>query len=167
MYCVEVNANDMRPRGRSIRYSVMVALGMLRARLAGYCVDPRLDQFIDELLRFAHEPSLTPGDLGLLLWLDRRANADRAADLLSAITGDLERSGGLRAKEGMELAWIALGASEAVFSGVDSGAQRLLRDVSAHLCSHNLGTSGLLLHRAAGGRRRFPNFATQIYGTLA
>lgn len=165
MYCVEVYADDMRPRGRSVRYSVMVALGLLRARAAGYDVGVDLEELVDLILAERENPELKPGDAGLLLWLDRRAGRDHASALLSHIDRRLGQSGGLAGREGMEVAWIAIGASEAVSQGLRGHAERTLASARAELMGRR-GPSGLLRHQA-GWRGRFPNFATQIYGTLA
>ncbi len=165
MYCLEVHADDMRPRGRSVRYSVMVALGMLRARDAGYDVGADLDALVDLILAERDDPALKPGDAGLLLWLDRRAGREHASALLSSIDRRLDPAGGWAAREGMEVAWIAIGASEAVAQGARGHAERTLAAARAELMSRR-GPSGLLRHQS-GWRGRFPNFATQIYGTLA
>ncbi len=166
-YCVEIRADELRPRGRSIRYSVIVGLGMLRARAAGYEVGTDVEALVESLLDFSSDPFLTPGDLGLLLWLERRAARDRANDVAVALEQRLTDLGGLGSREIMEVAWIALAASECVATDVDGPADRLLRSARTQLCSRNRSSSGLLLHREAGWRRRFPNFATQIYGLLA
>lgn len=165
MYCLELSAEDMRPRGRSVRYSVMVALGLLRARAAGYDVGIDLDGLVDLILCERDNPELKPGDAGLLLWLDRRAGRDHAGVLLSHIDRRLGQAGGLAAREGMEVAWIAIGASEAVSQGMRGHAERTLSSARAELLARR-GPGGLLRHQA-GWRGRFPNFATQIYGTLA
>jgi hypothetical protein len=165
MYCLEVHADDMRPRGRSVRYSVMVALGLLRARAAGYDVGVDVDALVDLILGVRDDPALTPGDAGLLLWLDRRAGRDHAATLLSSIDRRLDPAGGWAGREGMEVAWIAIAASEAVAQGLRGHAERTLASARAELLARR-GPSGLLRHRS-GWRGRFPNFATQIYGTLA
>ncbi len=167
MYCVQVHAEDMKPRGRSLRYSTIVALGLLRARSAGYPVNGEIDELVELLLAQHDHPSLDPGDLGLLLWLDRRAGHDQAAALLASLDRRLLAAGGVAAREGMEVAWIAIGASECVAGDARSPAEDLLRSARSQLCHGNRSRSGLLLHRAAGARRRFPNFATQSYGTLA
>jgi hypothetical protein len=165
-YCVEVDEHEMRPRGRSIRYSVIVALGLLRARASGHRVDADLDQLVAMLLERRAHGSPTPGDLGLLLWLDRRAGGDQTGDLLGALDRALAAAGGLSARDGMEVAWIAIGAAECVSGGAHR-AERLLGAARTELCIHRRAASGLLLHRGIGRRRRFPNFATQIYGALA
>jgi hypothetical protein len=165
MYCLEVHADDMKPRGRSIRYSVMTALGLLRARAAGYEVGVDVDALVDLILAKRDDPALKPGDAGLLLWLDRRAGRDHAGTLLSSIDRRLDPAGGWAAREGMEVAWIAIGASEAVAQGMRGHAERTLASARGELLGRR-GPSGLLRHRS-GWRGRFPNFATQIYGTLA
>jgi hypothetical protein len=167
MYCAEVLAGDAVQRGRSIRYSAIVALGLLRARAAAYRVDADLDSLVDLLMDSSRDSSLTPGDIGLLLWLERRAGCDRATELVAALERRLAGVGDLRSREVMEVAWIALGAAECVCGGVDGPAKRMLHAARTQLCSHNRGSSGLLRHREVGWRRRFPNFATEIYGLLA
>lgn len=167
LFCNEVLAGDMVPRGRSIRYSAMAALGLLRAQAAGYQVPLDLEQLVETLLTRSADPSLTPGDLGLLLWLDRRAGGDHSPRLATELDRILENSTALGALQGMEVAWIAIGANECVQTGFDDAAGRILRAARAQLCHTNRGRSGLLLHRGVGVRRRFPNFATQIYGILA
>ena len=166
MYCVEVHADEMRPMGRSVRYSAMVALGLLRARSAGIQVGSEPDDLTELLLSHIDDPDLTPGDVGLLLWVNQRAGRDRAPDLLTALERRLETSGGLAAREGMEVAWIAIGAANCVEQGLRGPAERTLAAARAELFARST-RSGLLLHRSVGWRRRFPNFATQIYGTLA
>ena len=167
MYCVEITAGEMRPRGRSVRYSAIVALGLLQAQAAGYPVGDDLDGLIDMIIAHAASPALTPGDLGLLLWLNCRARRDRAPELIAHLDRRLRDRGGLAARDGMELAWIAIGACECVHDGIADAAEPVLRLARAELRARSGSPSGLLLHRRVGRRRRFPNFATQIYGTLA
>jgi hypothetical protein len=155
--CHEVRAPGLAPSGRSLRYTVICALGLQRARRAGLgvAVDP------DELIRLAVEEidsgELTPGDLGLLLWADARAARhwhDKVAFTLHGRVG-----AGFPDLEGLELAWIVIGAAE-------SGADVLLDDALGRQVGRQ-EASGLFRHRDAGRRARFPNFATQIYGVLA
>lgn len=168
LYCTELRADGARRQGRSIRYSAMVALGLLRARDSGFEIDTGLEDLVELLLSSADDRSLTPGDLGLLLWLDRRAGSDRAEGLLAVLERRLERSGGLESRDAMEVAWIALGASECVRSGANGPAGRVFRMARTQLVGpHRRTSTGLLLHRGLGWRSRFPNFASQIYGLLA
>jgi hypothetical protein len=156
-FCHEVRAPALRPSGRSLRYSLICALGLQRAARAGHQVpvdpDALLQLAVDEIAA----PDLTPGDLGLLLWADARASGrwhDKVAFTLHGRVGaafpDLD---------GLELSWIVIGAAE-------SGADVLLDDALARQLRRQ-EASGLFRHRDAGRRARFPNFATQVYGILA
>jgi hypothetical protein len=108
VFCLEVNT-DMKPRGRSIRYSVIAALGLLRATANDYCVPLELQGLVDGLLRLGEDPSLTPGDLGLLLWLNQRAGGNRLPHIASQLSHRLERPDCLSTLDGMEVAWIVIG----------------------------------------------------------
>src|SRR5262249_36897389 len=153
--------------GRSIRYSAMVALGLQRAAAAGYELDVDLDGLLDLLFAEAQDPSLAPGDAGLLLWLARRTGRGNAPALIESCQPRLRESErALGARQGMELAWIALGAVESVAAGLGEPAERLLALAREEL-RRRVTPSGLLRHHTAGWRGRFPNFATQIYGALA
>lgn len=169
IFCYEVLATDMMPRGRSVRYSAMAALGLLRARRAGYELAIDVERVIDTVLAAHGEQSVTPGDLGLLLWLAARAGraAAASADLAAALERSLAAEGGLAALQGMEVAWIAIGAHEAALTGDGGAAARLLDAARRQLCVARRTASGLLAHHAGGLRARFPNFATEIYGVLA
>jgi hypothetical protein len=111
---------------------------------------------------------MTPGDLGLMLWIDARRSAGRGAELADRLEASLAANGGLPARLGMELGWIVTGlAYHATESGSETG-RRLLRQALDQLLVANRAPSGLFRHfGAAGRRRRFPNFATQIYSVLA
>lgn len=165
VYCLEVKARDGRARGRSVRYSAMVALGLLRAKAAGHEVGVDLDDLVDLLLGESGSPELAPGDLGLLLWLNCRAGRDRAPELISRLHGRLDDSR-LSSWEAMEVAWTAIGISESAQNEVDD-TDRLSGATRNELIARSRSPSGLFFHRGPGLRRRFPNFATQIYGTLA
>ena len=78
----------------------------------------------------------------------------------------LRSSGGLAAREGLELAWIVTGL--ALTDGANGGGRALLKQALDQLISGNQAASGLFRHFGnLGFRRRFPNFATQIYSVLA
>jgi hypothetical protein len=165
-FCTEVRTPDLRPEGRSIRYSVMVALGLLRARAAGQELSVDVDALCGRLAASDTDPAVTAGDLGLLIWLDRRGGGQQAERLAAALEARLAQVP-LAELQGMEVAWIAIGAHACVQDGLDGAAVRLLAGARAQLCGANRAPSGLLRHRGTGVRRRFPNFATQIYGILA
>ncbi len=157
-FCHQVQAPELEPRGRSLRYTLICLLGLQRAVQAG------LDVPVDpgDLLRLAIDemgsPEITTGDLGLLLWADARAGGewrDRVAFRLHGRIGSAFPD-----LDGPELSWVLIGAAEA-------GADLLLDDALERQLARADPDSGLFRHRDGGGRVRFPNFATQIYGVLA
>jgi hypothetical protein len=156
-FCHEVKAPGLAPRGRSLRYTLICALGLLRSRMAGLnlTVDPEdlLTLVADEIA----SDELAPGDLGLLLWADARAGHKRH----DKIGFHLHRRVGTSFPDldGLELSWIVVGAAQ-------SGADILLDDALGRQLQRQ-EASGLFRHRDGGMRARFPNFATQIYGVLA
>jgi hypothetical protein len=165
-FCHEVIRGAPAPRGRSLRYSAIVLLGLLRAEARG--LDHPFDTarlkalLIDEL----DVPEVTPGDIGLLLWADARSGMEETDRLERALRRSLGRSA-LENLEGMEVAWIATGLAETHLRLKRSEVDPLLASAVGQLLEHNSSPSGLLLHRGSGWRRRFPNFATQIYGVMA
>jgi hypothetical protein len=165
-FCRELVAGDPEPRGISLRYTLMTYIGLLRAAAAGYDMPLELDRVERALADGAGSPDLQPGDHGLYLWADAVSGAGRAREPLARLHAGLSQDGGLVAREGMELAWIVIGLAlqrEAGFPGQDP---RLFADAYEHLLARQ-EPSGLFGHYGAGPRRRFPNFATQIYSVLA
>lgn len=159
-FCYEVRAPDLEPSGRSLRYTLMCCLGLLRAREAGFDLPDELDP--DAPLELALDetgaPEMSPGDLGLLLWAAVRAGGAALDKVAFRLHGRVGRE--FPDLEGLELSWIVIGAAEA-------GANALLDLAIARQISRIDGASGLFRHRDSGRRARFPNFATQIYGVLA
>jgi hypothetical protein len=165
-FCHEVVRGDPDPRGRSLRYTAIVLLGLLRAerRGRGHPFDTAglKSLLIDQL----DAPEITPGDVGLLLWADARSGTEATERLMNALRRALGRScfDGL---EGLEVAWIATGLAETHLRLERSEVDPLLAGAVRQLLERSTSPSGLLLHRGSGSRRRFPNFATQIYGVIA
>jgi len=167
LFCHEVRAPHWEPRGRSLRYTAMVLIGLSRAESAGF--EHGLDRRRIETTMWSHidSPELSVGDLGLLLWLDARTGSGHGEEVLARLTGELPAAGGLGALEGMELGWIVTGLSLQV-AAAGSGAETLLREALRELLDVRRAGAGLFYHHGlATRRRRFPNFATQIYGVLA
>jgi hypothetical protein len=67
----------------------------------------------------------------------------------------------------MELGWIVTGLAHQEKVAAESGAGRLLGPALDQLLEKNRASSGLFRHSGRGWRRRFPNFATQIYSVHA
>ena len=168
LFCHEVSAPDLRPRGRSLRYTTMVLIGLLRAEAAGR--GHGLDRAAIEgaLWSHLHSSELTPGDLGLLIWADARSGASRAEETVHTLARALESAGGFASLEGMEVAWIVTGLALHPSASGDRELGRILDDGLRELLHRRLASSGLLYHYGRPRwRRRFPHFATEIYGVLA
>lgn len=164
LYCYDRAWGHNGVRGESVRYSLMVWLGLERAASAGF--DPGDD--LDALYaRCEHHPDLAPGDLGLLLWCDARRGGKSLPELLDRVaplTGD----GVLDPLAGMEIGWLLLGLAHATGTLGDERARTLLERVLAHLYGRRSSRSALFSHVGSGHpRRRFPNFATQVYSLMA
>ncbi len=168
LFCHEVRAPSWQPRGRSLRYTAMVLIGLSRAEPAGF--DHGLERRAIETTLWSQLDSreLSVGDLGLLLWLDARTGCGRGEEVLARLNGALPGAGGLGALEGMELGWIATGLALQVAAGGPPGSEALLGEALRQLLEARRAPGGLFYHHGLrSNRRRFPNFATQIYGVLA
>ncbi|MEY2524038.1 MAG: hypothetical protein QOJ66_2603, partial [Ilumatobacteraceae bacterium] len=163
VYCYDrewaANAN----RGRSLRYTLMVALGFWRAEQAGYSLPASSRELADTVLR--HERDLTTGDRGLALWLLTRLGDARAESLIAELSSLPVDA--LVPLEGMEIGWLVIGAADARranLTGADALHDRFLQVLRTRQSKrsplyHHVGTSK--------GRALLPNFATQIYSLLA
>lgn len=162
LFGYELVEGEAGMRGESVRYTLIVLLGLLRARAAGVDVPQDLDALVAAADRSAE---LTPGDVGLRLWVEARRRGDDVAALTERLSASLDQRP-LHELEGMEVAWIAIGLAETGAS--TARGQELLASALDQLLAVNQAKTGLLRHfGASGARRRFPNFATQIYGVLA
>jgi hypothetical protein len=167
-FCFERRIGTAAPIGRSARYTLMVELGLLRAQAAGYDVPFDLDDLRSVAWHEADAGALTPGDLGLRLWIEARRGEARGEELAGRLEAALAATGGLPALLGMELGWIVTGLAHHAAAGAGPTGRRLLAQSLDQLLLRNRADSGLFRHfGAAGWRRRFPNFATQIYSVLA
>jgi hypothetical protein len=167
-FCFERRVGRAAPVGRSGRYTLMVELGLLRAQAAGYAVPFDLEELDAVAWRQLDTGELTPGDIGLMLWIDARRAGGKGAKLADRLDGALAASGGLGARLGMELGWIVTGLAEHLAAGGSRTGVRLLSEALDQLLVDNRAPTALVRHFGnAGWRRRFPNFATQIYSLLA
>jgi hypothetical protein len=166
LFCHHRARGNANPVGVSLRYTLMVLIGLHEAERGG-----RRHGF--ELARIWHAAEgpvdaaeLVPGDLGLFLWAAAAGGRPGAEELAQRLDLALPAAGGLVAREGMELAWIAQGAALQLVAGGGTAFERHLRQ-ALDVLLRNQAPSGLIHHSGSGRRRRFPNFATQIYGVLA
>lgn len=163
-FCFKVVRGDPAPRGRSLRYTLIVLLGLLRAESAGTAHS--FDTARLKTLLLSEQGALGPGELGLLLWADSRSGSEAPDDVAAALEAALARQGGLVLLEGLELAWLVTGLGAANAERPGPRLESLLAASLDQLTARQ-APSGLLHHLGRGWRRRFPNFATQIYGVLA
>ncbi|HEU4865500.1 MAG TPA: hypothetical protein VFT76_04560 [Actinomycetota bacterium] len=162
LFCFELARGSTEPGGRSIRYSLMTEIGLRRAAAAGVEHPFDLDRIRSAALEEVGSGELQPGDYGLYLWADALAPRNERDQLVGRLRSAVDAAGGLAVLEGMEVAWIVQGL---VLGG---GDDELLRAALDLLLGENQAPSGLFYHYGPGPRRRrFPNFATQIYGVLA
>lgn len=165
LVCYEVVDGDPEPRGESIRYALIVALGLLRAETQGMAVPIAPRELLASVDAVMDRPEVTPGDVALRIWAQGRV--DGSAGVLTArLEESLGSHGGLAAREGLELAWIVTALAET--ASEDGNGRELLARAIDRLIAGNQAESGLFRHFGGrGARRRFPNFATQIYSVLA
>ena len=164
-FCHEVVRGDPTPRGRSLRYTLIVLLGLLRAESAGRG-HAALDSGALHGLALDELGSLGAAEHGLLLWADCRRGAAHADLVLDGLERAISHEGGPPALEGLALAWAAIGLSEV---REVTGGERLdtLRNAVLGPVVEKQADRGVVLHRGARGGGRVPHIATQIYGVLA
>jgi len=168
VFCFERRAGQPGPIGRSPRYTLMVELGLLRAQAAGYTLPFDVDEIDAVAWRELAQGTLTTGDIGLMLWIDARREGGRGEELAGRLDEALGADDGLGTRLGMELGWIVTGLAYHVAASGSKTGERLLRESLDQLLVRNRAQSHLFRHLGARGwRRRFPNFATQIYSVLA
>ncbi len=163
IYCFDRTWSDPVLRGRSLRYSIMVLLGMTRheATTGSSATDlVRLHGLVH-----AERRDLTAGDLGLLLWADVRRASPLSSDTIKDLRRLLAEPEVLAPLEGMEIGWLQVGAAGAVAAGLD--AMDIFELVDGEMERRRTSSSLFMHHRRRGMRGRFPNFATQIYAVLA
>jgi len=166
-FCQEVSAEDPgRPRGRSLRYTLIVLIGLLRAEEHDFEHPFHTGAIRARLESGLNSGELTPGDLGLALWADSRMSADWVAGLIGLLRRSPAGSPKIATLASMEVARILTGLVEAGVR-VDLGeGEALLTQARSQLLERRPG-GHLLAHVARGPRQRFPHFADQIYGLLA
>jgi hypothetical protein len=162
LYCYDRAFGGEELRGESVRYSLMVLLGLQRAERAGMAVGVDVDGLSGLCLE--RLPTFTAGDVGLALWATGDGRASAVPELLAQARTLLATEEDLDRLVGMEVAWLAIGLSQWAHQ---PGAEETLSRVVAAL-RRRRALSGLYVHDGrSAGRSRFPNFATEIYTVLA
>lgn len=168
-FCAEMNAErGCRVSGHSLRYTLIVLIGLLRADEHGVEHPFHLGALRTRVLSELGSDELTPGDFGLALWAESRADGAATEEIVDALLRSLPSGPNPFARLiTMEVAWILIGLTEAGARGDLGAGERLAEAAGSELLGARNPGSGLLTHVARGPRRRFPHFADQIYGLLA
>ena len=165
-FCWERRRGMEAPSGRSLRYTLMVLLGLLRASAHGVETGIPTEPIRDLLWSELESAELDPGDFGLYLWAGARMGSGDGALLAARLRAALQQRGGFAGREGMELGWIVTGLAHQ--AAIDPAhADDLRAAIDWLLGPGRDARSGLFRQRGHGARARFPNFATQIYAVLA
>lgn len=168
LFCLERIKDVPLPQGCSLRYSIMTLLGLQKAILNNYEIGFNVQQIEQAVFSRIDSPELKTGDLGLLLWYDSLYHGDWIDRLIEKIARSVNLSGGHEALEGQEIAWLVIGLVHAALYRDSERINRLFAAALRQLLEQNRAPSGLFYHHGKSHvRRRFPNFATQIYGLLA
>ena len=162
VFCGELHNKDLTPtyhRKWSVRYTIISLLGLARARASNHAVEIDIEAIYRELM--SYEDVFSPGDLGLQLWLDHRLGGIRAEAVVHRLR-NLLRSSDWHKIVTMELAWILTGLTQHNNRGGQEGDE-ITDSLIRYLLSNRTASCGLFYHLGNGMRRRFPNFASQIY----
>jgi hypothetical protein len=163
LFCFDRTSESRVLRGKSVRYSMLVLLGLLKQSRHGY--KPSVDVMALHRAIVLHIDTLGVGDLSLLLWAQVRLQSPRAEETLSRLRVR-SQAGTLASLEGMEAAWFVIGTVEAFASGLQ--CRDLFDRAYAHLLTRKSETSPLFRHNGTSNwRSNLPNFATEIYTLLA
>jgi hypothetical protein len=166
-FCRQVSAEGSgRPEGRSLRYTLIVLIGLLRAEEHDFEHPLHTGGIRARIESGLTSAELTPGDLGLALWADSRMEASWVGGLIKALRRSPAGSARIRSLPSMEIAWILTGLVEAGIR-VDLGDGEELLDAARSQLLERRPGGHLVLHVARGPRRRLPHFADQIYSLLA
>ncbi len=175
LFCHHVSGKA--PVGVSVRYTVMVAIGLARARRffeVPFDVSALLaaaDAHADEVscLTTVEPNRLSLGDLGLMLWAHCEARqmggVGKILRRMRHLTHDWSPRK-LMQTTAMELAWVHMGLVGANILGSWLSDDRLAVERVLLGRMWNART-GLFRQKAFGFRRRFANFACQIYPVLS
>jgi hypothetical protein len=162
MFCGELHEHDLTAAytcKMSARYTIISLLGLARARASKHNVAMDIDAVYLEL--GSYENALSPGDLGLQLWLDHRLGSRRAELIVNRLR-NLLRSSDWHKIVTMELAWILTGLTQHNYKSGQQGDE-ITDSLVRYLLGNRSAPCGLFYHLGNGMRRRFPNFASQIY----
>lgn len=164
VFCEEVPADEPRPQGRSLRNTVVVLLGLLRAEEHGLEPSFHLGALRSRVLSELQSTELAAADLGLALWAESRTGGDAAGELIAGIR---QRLGRLDALPSIEVAWITTGLTEAGARGSLGEGEEVLAECRAQLLKKRRPRAGLVARALRGRGKRLPQFGDQIFSVQA
>lgn len=166
-FCLQVSVEgNRRPEGRSLRYTLIVLIGLLRAEEHDFEHSLHTGGIRARIESELASEVMTPGDLGLALWADSRMEASWVGGLVDALHASPAGSSRIGTLASMEVAWIVTGLVEAGVRVPLGAGEELLASARSQLLERRPG-GHLIAHVARGPRRRLPHFADQIYSLLA
>jgi hypothetical protein len=164
VFCAELHAGKTRPEGRSLRYTLIVLLGLMRAEEHDFDHSLHAGALRSRVLSELGSDQLTAGDLGLALWGESRAGNQATGELVEGLRRRLER--GLETLPSAEVGWIVTGLTEAGARGELGAGETLLDRCRSQLLSERRPRDGLVTQTARGPRKRLPSFADQAFALL-
>jgi len=167
-FCQEVAPESgMRPTGRSLRNTLIVLVGLMRAEDNDIEHPFHTGGLRSRLLSELASEELTAGDIGLFLWAESRGDGRATGELLAALARRLPAEDPFCRLETMEVGWILTGLVEAATRNESAVGEELLGAARRELLGIRPAASGLLFHLRKGARKRLPHFGDQIHGALA
>ena len=165
VFCKEVDAEKGRPEGRSLRATLIVLIGLLRAEEHGLDHSLHVGALRSRVLSEIASEEVTPGDIGLALWGESRGGGDAVGELVSTLGGCVA-DGRLDALSSMEVGWIVTGLTEAGARGELGPGEEILARCRHQLIAERRPRGGFVTHVAKGRRKRLPHFGDQIHSVI-
>src|SRR5688500_9993227 len=150
-FCHEVAAESgMRPTGRSLRNTLIVLVGLMRAEDNDIDHPFHTGGLRSRLLSELASEELTAGDIGLFLWAESRGDGRATGELLAALARRLPAEDPFCKLETMEVGWILTGLAEAATRNESAVGEELLGAARRELLEVRQASSGLLFHLRKG-----------------
>ena len=168
LFCEKMVVADSSVRsGISLRYSLISLIGLVRAENHGYPPPVDLHDLWNLLIKRLDTCRENAGDLGLFLWANTILERDSQHIIIDRLQKLLDTPNHFRRIDGMERSWVLCGLSIAGDNG-SIEAKGLLDRLLPAVITTTISPSGLFYHTIANHwRKRYPNFATQVYCTYA
>lgn len=165
VFCEEVGPDGGRPEGRSLRSTLIVLIGLLRAEDHGIEHSLHAGALRSRVLSEMASTGLGPGDVGLALWSESRSGGGAVGELVATLATSID-DGRLEALSSMEVGWIVTGLTEAGARGELERGEEILERCRRQLIDERRPRDGLVTHVARGRRKRLPHFGDQIHAVL-